>query len=108
MIGRAGQAVTVPQATRRTRSRSASRGSAAPAPLKVGWRAKRPGIERVHRCDVGRAGQQHVDLDEIAKRHAGLVLHALDAFDRESRPRLGASDYKSSRARDIWFSNESR
>ncbi len=40
--------------------------------------------------DVGGAGQQHVDLDEVAKGGAGLVQHALDVGDDIAELRLEA------------------
>jgi hypothetical protein len=36
------------------------------------------GIKRVHRRDVGGTREQHVDLDQVTERAAGLVQHALD------------------------------
>jgi hypothetical protein len=39
----------------------------------IGRRAECSRIQRIHCGDVGGSRQQHVDLDEIAKRRAGLV-----------------------------------
>src|SRR6202035_5651655 len=47
-------------------------------------------IEVVHRGDVRRARQQHVDLDEIAEGRAGLIEHTFDVGDDVGELRLEA------------------
>ena len=47
----------------------------------IGRRPERAGIQRIHRGDVGRARQQHVDLGEIAECRSGFIEHALEVGD---------------------------
>src|ERR1700724_1457171 len=53
-------------------------------------RPERAGIQRVHRPDVGRPRQQHIDLDEIAQGRAGFLEHALDIAHDKPELRLKA------------------
>src|SRR5258708_182690 len=53
-------------------------------------RPERRGIQRIHRPDVGRARQQHVDFYEIAESGAGLIKHALDVANDKPELRVEA------------------
>jgi hypothetical protein len=48
---------------------------------RIGRRPEGFRIQRIHRRDVSRARQQHVDLGEIAECRPGLIEHALDVGD---------------------------
>ena len=50
-------------------------------------RAEGVGIKRVHRRDVGRARQQHVDFDEMRNVGAGVFQDALDGGGDETELR---------------------
>jgi hypothetical protein len=54
----------------------------------VGRGSERRCVQHVHGGDIGRARQQHVDLDQIAEGDAGPVEHALDIADDETELRL--------------------
>src|SRR4030081_582229 len=47
----------------------------------IRWRPKSAGIQCIHRGDIGRARQQHVDLDEIAEARARFAQNACDVAD---------------------------
>ncbi len=49
---------------------------------------ERFGVEPVHRGDIGRACQQHVDLHEMFERRAGLSQHIADVGDDVGELRL--------------------
>ena len=58
--------------------------------MPIGRRPERFRIEFVHRGDVARARQQHVDLNKIAERRDRLIEHAPDADDDIGELRLEA------------------
>src|SRR6266481_5089166 len=54
----------------------------------VGLWSERARIQRIHRRDIGRARQEHIDLDQIAEGRAGLIKHAPDVFHDKAELRL--------------------
>jgi hypothetical protein len=59
-------------------------------PRRIGRRPERFRVKLVHGRDVGRAGQQHIELDHIAERRARLIQHALDVDNDIAELRLEA------------------
>nr|WP_258169163.1 hypothetical protein [Salmonella enterica] len=64
---------------------------------RIGRRAERAGIERVHGGDVAGAGQEHVDLGETAQVCTGLGQHPLDVDHDIGELRLEAVGQRAAR-----------